>query len=336
MDELERIKELGSDLPEVRDEAHDAARAALLEHIAPQPAPTGARQPRRFRRALGLAGAVAAVAAVVLIVFSSGGTPAGQTVEARAAELEFLAKITPNQTVAGPWWSMIGIEAESAAEGRTAFYYEPHPEHPVVRWDPRRFAEFRWRSQTAAARVAQLESEGWAEVGTQDVQEIDIAEDERTGDFLHDPHRLVRIFSPDDAGPAPAPMVGVWEGNEEGEGRAFELETFSNLRDFELVSERLQKVDSGEFISDARPGLSIKPFTKTITKPNGETEQVEGAIVGAPPPHAPDTPEQERRLYRRLFLNDAGEAPIVRSEDGRTWMLVRRYAPLSDHWLKAE
>lgn len=330
MDELERIGELGSDQPIARAEVQNAARAALLERAAESAGAEAAprpRQRRRIRGFLGLSGAVAATAVVLFAILSSGKAPSAAPELARGASIELLAKVTPNLLIQGPQWNIAGIEAEGATEGRTVFYSEFHPETPV-RWHRSRFAELRWRGDPEADRVGELEARGWVHLATQRIDEIDLAGLEGTGDSANPPHRVTRIFSPAEASGALQPRIALWEKD----GQTFELKAFSTLERFEGTSERLQNVDTGEYISKSRPGLTIEPLEATV---NGHRKVVRGAgIVSAPPPHKPDTPAQERALFHKVFLGDGkGEKPIVRHADGRTWMIVRRYTQISRHWL---
>ena len=207
MDELERIGELGSDQPSARAEVQNAARAALLERAAESAGAETAprRQPRRrIQGFLGLSGAVAAAAVVLFAFFSSGKAPPATPELARAAEIELLAQFTPNLLIHGPQWNIAGVETESAAEGRTVFYAEFHPETPV-RWHRTQFAELRWRGNSEADRITELEAQGWVHLVSQRVDEIDLLELEEAGDSARPPHRIVQIFSPArDLRPPPA------------------------------------------------------------------------------------------------------------------------------------
>lgn len=253
MNEFEQIKEMGQGLPAPRDEARDAARAALMARSEPADGPISASigpfPARRRWRSLAFAGSLATVAAALVILATGGGSGVRPEV-ASAAALERLAATAPHLGIAGGW--QIVHTVASPEGGETRFHYERDPTGATPD------VEIRWHTASVEETEERLEAEGFEAAGTQPTRTTDalawremILEPAKYGEEgrTFDSSGTARVYVSSGEG-GQLQTVGVWR---EG-GWTFELRSRESLELLERKLERLELLGPEEWLVAVRPG----------------------------------------------------------------------------------
>lgn len=270
MDEIDQLRKLRAGLPGPREEARNAARAALMERVGPS-RPQRARRRWNGRPALATAGAACLATAAILILIGSAGGPSVRPEIAKAGELRHLAKVFPRLQIAGGW-QIVSTEG-TAGGGRMVFRDEMAPSiRAKFKVSPR--VEIQWRSLRQAQRMAKLLAEGFVPAGQMRVKQARPV----MGWVLPFKFRPVDVsaYVSGSTEEGLSPAVALWH---EGD-RAFELRaSVGSVDKLWRLAERVQVLGVREWLIALKPGGG-----RYLTKSNGGLPtRVEKVKIGEKP-----------------------------------------------------